>query len=171
MEVEEEVVFGGSGSHAIIEIDHFLVVTVHEVHLEAFHTHRGELLTKLIHIGIDGGIASPKYKAYVTLATIVNEFFQVDFRHHLTQVGFLVDGPSFVKNDVFNAVLRGKIDVVLISVIVDAALEIDTIDVPIVPPVPGDLAGLDPGDVVDAAGRSQLIDQVAVSQFTVVFRD
>ena len=152
VEVDEEVVTGGGFSHAVVEVDDHLVVAVHEVDLEAFHAHVGIVLADMFHVLVDGGIAHPKHDAHIALGAIVHQFLDVDFGHHLEKVSLFVDGPAFVQNDIFDAVLRGEVDVVLIGIVVDARREVDAIDVPGVPPVPSHLARLDPRDITNTVG-------------------
>ncbi len=83
VEVDEEVVFGSSLGHTIVEVDNHLVVAVHKVDLEAFHAHVGIVLADMFHVLVDGGITHPKHNAHITLGTIVHQFLDVDFGHYL----------------------------------------------------------------------------------------
>ena len=71
MEVHEKMIFGGHGSHTVVEVDNHLVVAVHEVDLEAFHAHVGIVLAHMLHVLVDGGIAHPKHDAHVALGAVV----------------------------------------------------------------------------------------------------
>ena len=171
VEVDKQVVFGGHGRHTVVEVDNLLVIAIHKVDLEAFHAHLGIMLAHMLHVLVDGGIAGPKHDAHVTFSAIVDQLLQIDLRHHLEEIGLLVHRPTFVQNHIFDAISRGEVDVIFIGIVVDASLERHAVDVPVVPPVPGHLAGLDPAEIFYAAGRGEFIDQVAVSQILVVFGD
>ena len=171
MEVDEEVVLGCHVGHAIIKVNHFLVVTIHEIDFEAFDSHLGVMLADPLHVVVDGGIAGPENQTHVTFLAVGHQLGQVDLGYHLEQVGFLVNSPAFVQDDIFDAVSAGKVDVVFIGLCVDTCLEVYTIDVPSVPPIPCHLAGFDPADVIDTAWRGQKVHHVVVSQVLVVFRD
>ena len=92
-------------------------------------------------------VASPEDESHILGFRIGEEFLKIYLRHDLEEVRFLVDGPALVEDDVFDAVFGGEIDVVLISLVVDSRLEINAVEVPVVPPVPSHLSGLDPAPV------------------------
>ena len=73
VEVDKQVVFGGHGCHAVIEIDHLLVVAVHEIDLETFDTQVGIVLAYKFHVLVDGGIASPKHQSHVTFLGVLHQ--------------------------------------------------------------------------------------------------
>ena len=54
---------------------------------------------------------------------------------------------------------------------VDAAFEIDAVDAPVVPPLPGGLSGANPCGVVQTAGGSEAVDQIAVEQSGILCDD
>ena len=73
-----------------------------------------------------------------------------------------------MQRGVFDALGGGEVDIVLVGLRVDPGAEVHSVEVPVVPPVPGHLAGLDPAPV--AFGRpAQEIDQVVVQQLAVLF--
>ena len=63
VEVDEEVVFGGSGGHPLVEVDHNLVVAVHEIDLESLYAHLGIVLANALHLLVHGGVPSPQHDA------------------------------------------------------------------------------------------------------------
>ena len=60
----------------------------------------------------------------------------------------------------------GEVDVIFIGVVVHAGLEIDAVEIPVVPPVPGHFAGLHPRKVAFCR-RGERVYQVVVGQFRV----
>ena len=72
----------------------------------------------------------------------------------------LVRVPAAVDQHVFEAVGAGEVDVVLHRRRVHAGLEGHVLGEASGPPVPGGLAGLDPGGVGDGAGRIEVQDEV-----------
>src|SRR2546430_15341788 len=80
----------------------------------------------------------------VFLLGVGGELLQVDFGNDFQNISKLV--PAFVENDVLEAVLGGKIDVVLVSLRVHSCFEVDVVDIVEIPPIPSDLAGFDPDD-------------------------
>ena len=120
MEIEHQVIAGGSLRGAAVEVNYNLVVAVHEVHLEALHAHGGVFAAGTLHILVEGPVACPEYETHSPFLRVFAEHREVDFRHHLEEVGLLVHGPSLVQNNVLDAVAGGEIYVVLIRVVVDA---------------------------------------------------
>ena len=55
------------------------------------------------------------------------EFAEVDLGNHPEEVGRPLDSPALVEYDVFYAVLCGEIDVILVCVVIDSGLEVDSV--------------------------------------------
>ena len=144
MEVAEQAVFGASGGSLFKKLHHLLVAAVHEVDFETLHAHFAIVAAHILHIALKGLVASPKHDIHATVGSIFHKHRQVDFRHHLHQVGFLVHRPTLIENHVFNAVFGGEVDIILIGAIVHASGKIHAFQVPVVPPVPSHLARLHP---------------------------
>ena len=162
--------FGADFGGAVQEIDHPLVVTIHEIDLETLDAHVGIMFHDAFHVALEGVVARPEDDAHIALAAIFDQFFQVDLRHYLHQVCLFVHGPSLVEDHVFDPVLRGEPDIILIGFVVDARLEIDVVEVPCIPPLPGHFSGFDPRGVGDLRGRGEAVDQIVVEQLAVVLR-
>ena len=61
--------------------------------------------------------------------------------------------------------LGGEVDIVLVSLVVDSGHEVHSIDIPIIPPIPGDLSGLDPVPVdVLVSGLTEKPGQIGVHE-------
>ena len=155
-------------------IGHFggsLVVAVEEIDLEASDAHGRILSASRFELVIEHIEDGPKHQSHITLGSILDEFLQIerrDNRQHIT-CGRLV--PAFVEHHELDAVSRRKVDVIAIGIHVDARLEGHTREVPVVPPVPGHLACLDPRGVADAVLRSQGIDKIGDGHLAVVACD
>ena len=50
-------------------------------------------------------------------------------------------------------------------------MEIDAVDVPVIPPIPGDFPGANPGRVFNIGGTLQQINELVSDQVTVVVGD
>ena len=162
------MILGAELRRLIGEAHHLLIVPVQEVHLEALHAHVGIMLHHLLHVSGEGPIARPKDDVHLFLLAIIYQLLQVNLRNHLQHVSLQVHRPTLVEDHVANAMLRRKVDVIFIGIVVDARTEIDTTQVPVVPPVPSHLARLDPVDLLHPGGRCQAIDHIAIRQLCVV---
>ena len=171
MEIDHHLVLGTHLGAGGIEVDHILVVTVHEIDLEALDTHAGEMQEDILHVAVDRPVAGPEDQAHVLFLGVCAELLEVDLGHDLHQVGLLVDRPSFVQDDILDALLGSEIDVVFVGFVVDPSLEINPVDVPVVPPVPGDLAGLDPAPIAGLGRRGEFVHHIAAGQFLVLTGD
>ena len=144
MEVEHDLVFCTRSGSSVKELRDLLIVTIHKVHLETFDAHICIVLNHILHIAVEGFITGPEHQTHIFRFRIRGKLFQIDFRNYLHQVSLLVYSPTFVKDDIFDAMFGGKIDVILIGIVVDAGMEIHAVDIPIVPPIPSHLARFDP---------------------------
>ena len=113
-------------------------------------------------------ITGPKDDSDVPFTGVCHQLTEVDFGHHLHQVGLLVHGPPFVEDHVFDAVPRSEVDIVLVGLVVDAGLEVHAVEIPVVPPVPRHLSGPDPRCVFDPGFGRQTVDHVVVEQLAVL---
>ena len=165
------MIFRRHRRHSVVEINHFLVVAIHKIHFKSFDSHLAVVLAHMLHVSVDGIISCPKHKPDVAFVGVCYKFFKIYFRHHLEQISLLVHSPSFVQNHIFYTVFRCEIYVIFIGVVVDASLEVDTPNVPVVPPVPGHLSWLDPAHILNSRRRRELVNHVVVHQLGVVFRN
>ena len=147
MEVNQEMVFRCGLCHILEEFDCFLVVPVHEIYLEAFDAHFGEVLADTLDVSFNGFVSRPENQADVLAVRIAHELFQIDFRDYLEQVGLLVHCPALVKYDVFDAVGCGEVNVIFIRLVVDPCPEVHSVQVPIIPPVPCDFPWAHPAEI------------------------
>ena len=114
----------------------------------------------LLHLAVKSIIPRPQYQPHSTLLGIPYQHRQIYLFHHLEQIRFHVHSPSFVQYHIFNPVLRGKINIVLIRLVVNSRLEIHTLQVPVVPPVPRHLAGFNPTQVSHLSGLPKQITHI-----------
>ena len=170
MEVYHQVVLGGCLGYILVELHDKLVIAVHEIDLEALDTHFRIVLEHTLDVLINGLIASPEDESHILGFSVGEEFLEVYLRHDLEEVRLLVDSPALVEDDVLDAVLGGEIDVVFVSLVIDSGLEINTVDVPVVPPVPSHLSGLDPAPIGVLVGRgAEQPGQVRVHEVLLLF--
>ena len=94
-----------------------------------------------------------------------NYSFEVYVVVYLEQVAA---APAVVDNYVFQAVVGGKVYIIFICVGVHARLEVHARNVQRAHPVPGHAPGFYPRNVVQTAGRGQLLRYVAVGKLRVV---
>ena len=70
VEVQQEMILGGCPGHSLVEFHHDLVVPVHEVHLEAFDAHLGEVLADTVDILVHGLVSCPEDQTHVPFGGI-----------------------------------------------------------------------------------------------------
>ena len=148
--IEGEMIPGTHFGNAIGHFGCSLVVAVEEIDLEASDAHSRILSASLFKLVVEHIEDGPKHQSHITLGSILDEFLQIerrDNRQHITCSRLV---PTFVEHHELDAMSRRKVDVIAIGIHVDARLEGHTCEVPIVPPVPGHLACLDPRGVADA---------------------
>ena len=150
VEVDEEFVARSRFGGFVIEIGYGLVVVVHEIDLETLDAHVGIVLAHVLHVAHESVVPGPQDKPDALLVGVGHKLRQVYLRDNLHEVGFFVYGPSFVENHILDAVVAGKVYVGFICIVVYAAYEIDTVEIPVVPPVPCHFAGLDPRGVIES---------------------
>ena len=141
VEVHQQVVFGAHLGRPAEPVGHRLVVAIHEIHLEALDAHLGVVSADILHILRKRPPASPEDDAHTAPGGIRNQFGEVNLRHLQHEVVGIFHCPSLVENHILDAVLRSEVDVVAVGFVIDAGLEIHTLQVPRVPPFPGDLTG------------------------------
>ena len=169
---------GGAVGNPVGRGDDLLVVAVEEVDLEALDAHVGIVL----HHGLgDGAVAErvaadevapagPEDDAHALLLAVGDQALQVDGGIELLHER-LTAAPALVDDDILQVVVGGEVDIIQIGIGVHAALEVDTRDVGVVPPVPGHFARLDPRGVLDAALGGQPLRHVAVEDVGIALRD
>ena len=169
VEVHEQVPRGRLARDPLVEVDHPLVLALHEVDLDALHAPARELVERRLHLLVQRLPHDPQDQPDVALLRVRRQRGHVDLGRDRHQVAQLV--PALVQDDVRDAVLRGEVDVVLVGLGVDARPERHAVDVVRVPPVPGHLARPDPRGVGELALRGQAKHDVGVEQRLVALGD
>ena len=159
VEVERELVARTGFGNPIDHLDTRLVVPIQEIDLESADAHGcifGAGLFQLFIQHIENG---PQHQLYIFRFAVADQFGQIHLRNdgqHIARLGVV---PALIQHDKGNMVLGSEIDIVLIGGCVDACFEINSGNAPVVPPVPCDLACLDPTVVTNPVGSRQRIDQ------------
>src|SRR5207245_9087675 len=154
-------------AYFVIVVEQKLVTALHEVNLYSLDAPFRELIERRLELIVERLPDHPKNDSDILLFGISREFFHVDFRYDFEQIPEFV--PALVENDVLDAVPRGEIDVVLVSLRVDPGFEVDIVDVVGIPPVPGDLTWLDPGCVLELRRLLKQPDNLICQQISVLF--
>ena len=169
VEVYHQVIFGCYFSRTPVEINHNLVIPVHEVHLETFDAHLRIMAAYVFHISVESPISCPQNQTHTTLSCISAKHRKVNFRDNLHKVSFLVHSPALIENDIFDSMGSREVNVVLVCVVVDARTEIHAVEIPGVPPIPSHLARTHPAVVFCRIGRrSKKPHEVIDSQMGIV---
>ena len=142
--VEYEAVLGACLCYAVNHGCGLLVVAIEEVDLKASDAHLLILLAGCLQLLVEHVEDTPEDDADVARLGVFDEFGEVDFRNGREHVARLRFVPAFVENDVFEVVLCSKVDVMLVGLVVDASLEVDTLQSPVVPPVPSYMTWANP---------------------------
>ena len=157
VEINEEVIFGSHLGSTPVEIHHRLVIPVHEIHLETLHSHLGIMTADILHVPVESQIAGPEDDAHTALLSILAKHRDVNLRNHLHKVGLLVHSPALIEDDILDTVGGSKINVVFVGLVVDSGTEIHTIEIPVIPPVPGNLSRTHPAEISGRVSRSSKI--------------
>ena len=118
MKVNQHLALCRCTTNLVIEIDHGLIVALHEINLDPFDAPLLELIQGRFELIVERLPNHPQNYTDVFLLAIRNQLFDVHIRRNLEQVAELV--PAFVEDDVLDAVFRREIDVVLVSLRIDA---------------------------------------------------
>ena len=148
-----------------------LVVTIQEVYLPSRDAHLGVFLTGLNEVFIEHVEDRPKHDAHTFCLAVVDESPQVDVSDGVHNVCLIRVIPSLIEHDVWNMVLGRKVNIILVRAGVDASLEIDSLQVPVVPPVPSHLAWTNPRGVTYLIRGGQRIHKVVHRHLRIILRD
>ena len=102
----------------------------------------------------------PKHNANTLFLSVADESRQVDGGDRIHDVALRGVVPALVEHDVLQTELGSKVNIVLIGLGVDAGLEVNAAQIPVVPPVPSHFAGLNPIGGTNLIRRSQCVDEV-----------
>ena len=142
MEINQHVALRGLAANFMVIVHHQLVAALHKVNFDSFDSPFLELVERGSHLIVQRFPRGPKNQPDILLLRVCRQLLHVDFRHNLEQIAQFV--PAVIENDVGDTVLRREINVVLVCLRVDSRVEVYAIDVPVIPPVPRYLAGLNP---------------------------
>ena len=102
----------------------------------------------------------PKYDVDALLLAVGDESRQVDVGNRIHDVAFRRVIPSFIEHDILQAEAGSEVNIVFVGFGVDACLEFDPSQIPVVPPVPSHLSGLDPVGLSNLVRGGKRIDEV-----------
>ena len=166
MKVHQHVALRRLPTDARKIVDHDLIAALHEVHLDALHSPLLKLIECRNQLIIQRLPRRPQNEADVLLLRVIDQLLHVQVRSHFQQIPQLV--PAVIQDDVRNPVFRREVNVVLIGFRVDARLKIHSIDVPIIPPIPGHFPRLDPRSVLNFRRPLQQIHDIVGQQISIV---
>ena len=121
VEIDEDVVLGSFLGNALVEVNHPLVLTVHEVNLCALDAPLLKLLEE-VHVVLYGEPWQPQDDAHAFALAVGDDLGQMYFGIGLEGVA-CIECPAFVDEDVAYAVAGCEINEVLVGVEVDARLK------------------------------------------------
>ena len=170
MIVEYKLVFHRSLGNTVGQFHCLLVVAVEKVDLESFHSYSLVFRHSLVEMLVEHVEHSPQYDFHTLRLGVCNKFGQADFGDRIHDVALLRVIPSLVEHHIFNIVLCCKVNIILICLIVDAGLEINTFEIPVVPPVPSNLSRFYPGCVVGLCRFGKCIHEVIHRHLGVLLR-
>ena len=154
----------------LVRLHHILVVALHKIDLDTLGSPAAVGLQNLFHIGIKWFPQYPEDDSDILLPAVFDQFFYVDVRVVLQNFGGRFC-PAFVENHVFDLIVRGKIDVVLVSGGIEARFKIHSKNIVSIVPIPGHFARLDPFRIFEYTGFGQLVSKVALHQIGVLVAD
>ena len=171
MKIGHHPVAGTGFSGFIDKVGHELIIPVHKIDFETFHSHLLIVTADIFHISGKCVIPGPQNNTDTFVGCIIHNLRKVDLRHHLHQICFFIDSPSFVENHIFDAFSGSKVNIVFIRFIIYSGFKIHSADVPGIPPVPRYLAGFYPRDILHPRRVRQFVHQIAGKYFRIFLRD
>src|SRR5690554_6592949 len=121
MEIHKLLIFGRFLSRFIEKIYHRLIVAVHKIDLIPLHPHGRVGRKDFIHLLAKRCPTGPKYDVHPLGLGMVYNSRQVNFGDNLKQIGTF--RPAFVQNPILDAELSGEINVMFVSLGIDACLK------------------------------------------------
>src|SRR5215471_16110939 len=125
MKIDQQLSISRLAAQSVVEIDHELIVPLHEIDLDASDSPLLELIERRLELVIQRLPHAPENDPNILLLAIRNQLLDIHSRHYLEQIAQLV--PALVQYYVLNAVLRRKVDVVHIRLGIDSCLEVDAV--------------------------------------------
>ena len=168
VKIHQQMVRCGVLHGALVEVDHLLIVGVHEVDLDAGDAPL--LVQRESHVLLRGGVipAEPEEHLHVAVFGVADDGGHVDIGGGPGDVGVGIHGvaiPGPIHDHVLPAHVGGKLGEVLHGGGVHAHFEVGVGSVIAAPPaVPGGTAGLDPGSVFEGAGFAEVEDQIGFDE-------
>lgn len=163
VQVEQQFIPCGRTGGIVNEPNHLLIVPVHEIDFESLDAHFGIVFAKLFHMFGKGKVTEPEDQSDTPFFPVLHQCRQVESGGGL-QRRMVISAPTVIQNEVAQPVAGCEIDVMLIGGLVDSRREVHTGKSPVVPPLPRGLAGFDPRNIVEPAGRSEFPYQIVIGQ-------
>ena len=129
------------------------------------------MLHNILHITVESIKTCPQNNIHILRFGVRYDGWKIDFRDDFQQICFQVNSPTLIQNYIFDAMFGSEVDIIFISIVIDTGTEVHSVNVPIVPPVPGNLTRFDPGNITYTGRRSQAIHHIAIDQLLVIFRN
>ena len=170
MQIQRQFIFGSHLGNAVSHFNRSLVIPVEEVYFKSADTHFGIFLAGFFQLVIQHVEHRPENQVNPFAFTITDQFLQIQFRYHSQHVSFTRIIPAFIQYDKLDVIVRCKVNIIFVGFHIDARLEVNIIDSPIVPPIPSYLTGLYPRSISDTVGRSQSIYQIIHRHFRILLR-
>ena len=165
VEIHQHLAFCGFAADFVIVIDQELIVALHEINLDAFDTPLFVLIESGDKLIVQRFPNQPQDNSNIFLLPVSGQLRDVQIGNHFQCIAQLV--PALIENNVGNPVLGREVNVILVSLCIDTGFEVNPVDVVCVPPIPGDLAGLDPGGVLQLRRLLQQIDDLVGEQVAI----
>src|SRR5215471_12848547 len=102
MKIDQQLSISRLAAQSVVEIDHELIVPLHEIDLDAFDSPLLELVERRLELVVQRLPHAPENDSDILLLAIGNEFLNIHLRDYLEQIAQLV--PALVKNYVLNTV-------------------------------------------------------------------
>ena len=138
--VDDHLVLRARNRELLEKYRNIRVGAIHEVDLEALRAELREVFGDFLLLAVDLRPRHPQDDTDALLVCVVDKVRNIHVRTVLPDVEF--SAPALVEDDVFNAVLRRKVDEALVGLRVAASAVVEG-----VPPIPCDLARLHPREI------------------------
>ena len=157
VKVEHEMIAGSSLRSPVHKLFHDLVVAVEEIDFESFDSHFRIMAADIFKVFFKRSESGPENYANTLVCSIFHNARHVYFGHDAEKFPAARHAPAVIHNHVLDAVFSREVYVVFVCLLVHSSLKVHSVNVPVVPPVPGHFARFYPGSVAYTAGRGQLV--------------